>query len=128
MTFLVLENVWYTDQHEWIRCEGGVGVIGISDYAQSELGDIVFIELPDVGTSVAQGKPFGIIEAVKTVADLFAPVSGEIVEVNDALEKDASRVNTDPYGEGWMIKIRMNDPSDLNNLLSADQYRSVIGE
>jgi glycine cleavage system H protein len=118
----------YTDQHEWIRWEEGVGVVGITDYAQNELGDIVFVELPDVGTSVVCGKPFGTIEAVKTVADLFAPASGEVVEVNGMLEHDASQVNTDPYGEGWMIKIRVTGASELDALLSAEGYRRLIGE
>jgi glycine cleavage system H protein len=116
----------YTDQHEWLRRDGEAGCVGITDYAQHELGDIVFVELPRVGDRITRGQPFGTVEAVKTVAELFAPVSGEVIEVNEALAEDASRVNRDPYGEGWMIRIRFQDPGELADLLSADGYEALI--
>jgi glycine cleavage system H protein len=116
----------YTEEHEWLRIEGKVATVGITDYAQGELGDVVFLELPKVGDHVRAGSECGTIEAVKTVAQLFAPVSGKILEVNGDLEADAGIVNRDPYGDGWMIKIQMSDPGELDGLLSADAYRSKV--
>ena len=116
----------YTEEHEWLRIEGKVATVGITDYAQGELGDIVFLELPKVGDQVRAGDECGTIEAVKTVAQLFAPVSGKIVEVNGELDSDAGIVNRDPYGDGWMIKIEMSDPGEKEGLLSGDAYRSKV--
>lgn len=117
----------YTSDHEWVREEGDLLLVGITDYAQGELGDIVFLELPRVGAQVTSGAECGAIEAVKTVAQLFAPVTGKVVEVNAVLENDASLVNRDPYGEGWMIKIKPSDRSELGELLSAADYEARIG-
>ena len=120
------EGLRYTAEHEWLRVEGEVSVVGITDYAQGELGDIVFVELPEVGDAVEQGTPFGTVEAVKTVEDLYVPVSGEIVEVNASLAEDAAQINADPYGEGWMIKIRMADPDAVQDLMTAEAYLEHI--
>jgi glycine cleavage system H protein len=122
------EGLKYTKEHEWIRIEGAVGVIGITEYAQGELGDIVFVELPAKGRSVKQGESFGTIEAVKAVSDLYAPVSGEVAEVNGALEKASELVNSEPYGGGWMIKIKLANPQEVGGLLDAKQYRALIGK
>ena len=122
----VPKHLLYTHEHEWILQEGDIGTVGITDYAQSELSDIVFVELPQVQDRIKQGEPFGTIEAVKTVADLYAPASGEVIQVNESLEEDAGQVNTDPYGSGWMIKIRLEDPSELENVMSADAYQDMI--
>ncbi len=120
------EDLQYTEEHEWVLVEDDVAIIGITDYAQSELGDVVYVELPQVGDLVQQMEPFGTIEAVKTVADLFAPISGEVVEVNTLLEDSPHLINEDPYGEGWLIKVKMSDPSELENLLSAEEYRNLV--
>lgn len=120
----------YTEEHEYVR-EGedaGVVVIGITDYAQGELGDIVYVDLPDVGTSLARMDVFGTIEAVKAVSELFSPLGGEVVEINGALEGDPSLVNTDPYGEGWMIKMQLRSEDELTELLSASDYAQQVGE
>lgn len=122
----VPEELRYTKEHEWVGIEDGVATVGITDYAQSELGDIVFVELPQVGDSVSQGEPFGTIEAVKTVADLFAPVSGEVSEVNPKIAEDPAVMNKDPYGEGWMIKVKPFDASQVDSLLSPTDYRALI--
>lgn len=122
----VPEELKYTKEHEWLKAEDGVVTIGITDYAQSELGDIVFVELPQVGDTVSQGEPFGTIEAVKTVADLFSPVSGEVSELNPKIEEDPAVMNKDPYGEGWMMKIKMSDASQADSLLSPTDYRALI--
>ncbi len=116
----------YTEEHEWVLFEDNVATIGVTDYAQSELGDVVFIELPNVGELVQHMEPFGTIEAVKTVADLFAPVSGEVVEVNTLLEENSHLINEDPYGEGWIIKIKVSDPGEEEHLLDADEYAKII--
>jgi len=121
-------NLKYTKDHEWIRVEDGTGVIGITDYAQGELGDVVFLELPVAGTKVEQGKQFGTIEAVKTVSDIFAPVSGEIVEINSALKDSPELVNKEPYSGGWMVKIKIENKSELSNLLDAAKYQEMIGK
>lgn len=117
----------YTSEHEWVKEEGGVATVGITDYAQGELGDIVFLELPKVGATVKAGAECGTIEAVKTVAQLFAPVSGKVIEVNASLENEASLVNQDPYGDGWMMKIKMSEHSEIGELLSATDYQTRIG-
>ena len=122
----VIEGVYYHEAHDWLSVDGDTGTTGITDYAQSELGDIVFLELPDVGTMVVLGEPYGTVEAVKTVADLISPVSGKVVEMNDQLQEDASLVNTDPYGEGWTIRIRLSDTGELSELMSAEAYRESL--
>jgi glycine cleavage system H protein len=119
----VPEELAYTEEHEWIALDRDIGTVGITDYAQAQLGDIVFVELPEAGANVRKGEVFGTIEAVKTVEDLYAPISGEVVEVNLDLEDDAERVNKDPYGVGWMIKIRLDEEAELDETLSADEYR-----
>ena len=124
------KDLLYTEDHEYLKPAGEPGVvfIGITDYAQGELGDVVFVELPKVGATFRKHDVFGTIEAVKAVSELFAPVSGKVVEINAALEADSAVVNRDPYGDGWMIKLRVSDPSELDSLLPADSYRSHIGE
>lgn len=119
-------NLKYSEDHEWIRVEGDEAYVGITDFAQSQLGDIVFVDVTSVGETLAAHEVFGTIEAVKTVSDAFLPVSGEVLEFNDALEADPALVNTDPYGEGWMIKIRMTDPAELDALLSAEGYEALV--
>ena len=123
----IQEDFLYTKEHEWIALEEDIATVGITDYAQSELGDIVFVELPEVGTEIRQTEPFGTIEAVKAVSDLFAPLSGEVTEVNTSLEDEPEQINSDPYGNGWMIKIKIHDESELDSLLSAGQYKDLIG-
>lgn len=116
----------YTKEHEWVRDNGdGTVTIGITDFAQGELGDIVFVELEDVGSDFSQDDTFGTVEAVKTVSDLFAPIDGEVIELNEALEDNPEIVNDDPYGEGWMIKMKVSDASQLESLLSADDYTDI---
>ena len=117
----------YSNDHEWCRVEGEFAYIGITDFAQSQLGDIVFVDVPTVGETLAAGDIFGSIEAVKTVSDAFIPVSGEVVEFNDAVDADPALVNKDPYGEGWMIKVRMSAPEEVDSLLSDAQYAELIG-
>ena len=122
------EDLFYTEEHEYLKAtdEDGVYLVGITDYAQGELGDVVFVELPSAGDSFDKMATFGTIEAVKAVSDLFSPLSGEIVETNPELDDDPSLVNSDPYGDGWMIKLRVGDPLEVQNLLTADQYRTHI--
>ena len=120
------EELKFSEQHEWISLESGVGTIGITDYAQSELGDIVFVELPEVGEVLEKGQSFGTVEAVKTVEDLYCPVSGEVIEVNETLEETAEQVNSDPYSDGWMIKGRIDNAGELEELLSPDGYKEFI--
>ena len=122
----VPENLKYTKDHEWLRNEGDTAYVGITDFAQGELGDIVFVEVETSGEVLGKGDVFGTIEAVKTVSDMFMPVGGEVLEVNPALEQSPDLVNKDPYGEGWMIRIRISDPSDLDTLLSAEDYKSLL--
>ncbi|MGB0604771.1 MAG: glycine cleavage system protein GcvH [Candidatus Latescibacterota bacterium] len=124
----VPENVSYSDSHEWIQVESDIATIGITDFAQSELGDIVFVELPEVGEYAKRGETFGTVEAVKTVEDLIAPLSGEVLEANETLEEDAEQINKDPYGAGWMIKIRIEDEEELEELLSPSEYSDIINE
>ena len=121
------ENLKYTKDHEWIKAEGDVAWVGITDFAQNELGDIVFIEVETVGENLAREETFGTIEAVKTVSDMFMPVSGEVLEFNKALEANPETVNKDPFGAGWVIKVKMSDPSELDALLDAGQYRELVG-
>ncbi len=121
-------NLKYTKDHEWIRVEGGTGVVGITDYAQGELGDVVFVEVPSVGTMLQQGKQFGTIEAVKTVSDIFAPASGEIVEINPALKDSPELVNKEPYAGGWIVKIKIENNSELDSLLDAAKYQEMVGK
>lgn len=120
-------NLKYSNDHEWCRIEGDIAVIGITDFAQSQLGDIVFVDVPTVGETLAAGDVFGSIEAVKTVSDAFLPVSGEILAFNDAVDADPAIVNRDAYGEGWLIKVRMSDPAEADGLLTAEQYEALIG-
>ncbi len=122
------DNLRYTNDHEWIRVEGDIGWVGITDYAQGELGDVVFVELPAVGTKVAQGKSFGTIEAVKAVSDIFAPVSGEVLETNKDVLTGPDAVNKDPYGKGWMIKMRIGNPAELAGLLDVDAYKKIVAK
>lgn len=122
----VPENLRYTEKHEWIRMEGKQAFIGITDYAQGELGDVVFIEIETLGVKLKQGEAFGTIEAVKTVSDLFMPASGEVLEINPLLNDKPELVNKDPYGDGWMIKIDVTNMEDLKNLLSPDEYKAMI--
>lgn len=122
------ENLKYTKDHEWILAEGKTGIVGITDYAQGELGDVVFVELPKIGRQVKQGESFGTIEAVKAVSDLYAPVSGEVIAINEELEKSPELVNKEPYGKGWMIKISINDPNELNSLYDVKAYKDLIGK
>lgn len=120
-------NLKYSNDHEWVRVEGNEAFVGITDFAQDQLGDIVFVDVPTVGESLGQNEVFGSIEAVKTVSDAFLPVSGEILEFNEALENDPALVNKDPYGEGWIIKVNMANPAEVDTLLSADDYAKLVG-
>lgn len=121
------DNLLYTKDHEWVSLDGDVATVGITDFAQGELGDIVFVEIDTVGETLAAGEVFGTVEAVKTVSDLYMPVSGEILEFNDGLEADPAIVNSDPYGDGWMVRVKLNDPSSREGLLSAADYKQLIG-
>jgi glycine cleavage system H protein len=116
----------YTKDHEWVKIEGDVAIIGITDFAQSELGDIVYVEVETVDETLDAEDVFGTVEAVKTVSDLFLPLSGEIIEFNEALQDEPEKVNTDPYGDGWMVKVKFSDSSEIDNLLSADDYKAII--
>lgn len=120
------EELKYTKEHEWVRVDGDIATVGITDFAQSELGDIVFVELPEVGDETTMNESFGTIEAVKAVSDMFAPLSGEVVEVNEALADAPETINKDPYGEGWIIKIKMSDKGELDQLLDKAQYEELI--
>jgi glycine cleavage system H protein len=121
------ENLKYTKEHEWVAVDGDIATVGVTEFAQSELGDIVFVEIETVGDTLAKDEVFGTIEAVKTVSDLFMPLSGEITEMNEGLEDTPENVNSDPYTAGWMIKIKLSEPSELDGLLSADDYKALIG-
>ena len=116
----------YTTEHEWLRADSDTAAIGITDYAQGELGDIVFVELPKVGAVVEKGRPFGTIEAVKAVSELFAPVSGSVIAVNTALENDPMIINRDPYGEGWMIKVKLSNPTQMDQQLDSSRYKELV--
>jgi glycine cleavage system H protein len=117
----------YTKDHEWVKLDGNVATIGITEFAQGELGDIVYVDINSVGKEVSKEDVFGTVEAVKTVSDLFMPVTGTVTEVNKALDSAPDQVNTDPYGEGWMVKITVSDPSEVEGLLSADEYKALVG-
>ena len=116
----------YTKDHEWVRVEGDIATVGITDFAQGELGDIVYVEVETVDENLDAEEVFGTVEAVKTVSDLFLPVSGEIIEFNESLEDEPETVNTDPYGDGWMVKVKMSDASEVEGLMSADEYKALI--
>jgi len=117
----------YTKDHEWIKIDGDIATVGITDFAQGELGDIVYVDIETVDESIDRDEVFGSVEAVKTVSDLFMPLSGEVTELNELLEDAPEKVNTDPYGEGWMIKIKLSDNSEIENLLDAEGYKEIIG-
>lgn len=123
----IRDDLKYTKEHEWVRLEGDKATMGLTDYAQKELGDVVFVELPEVGGEVEQMKSFGTIEAVKAVSDIFSPVSGKIIEVNTELSSQSNLINSDPYGEGWIVKIKINNPKELDDLLSPVDYRKLVG-
>ena len=122
------DNLRYTEEHEWVRIDddGTTAVVGITDFAQNELGDVVFVEVEPVGTEIEQDEPFGTVEAVKTVSELFMPVSGTLVAFNETLEDQPELVNDDPYGDGWMVKIEMDDPGEVDDLLSAEAYEAMV--
>lgn len=123
----VPENLFYTKDHEWLKVEGDIAYAGVTDFAQGELGDVVFIEIETTGETLKAGEVFGTIEAVKTVSDMFMPVSGEVLEANPALEASPDVVNKDPYGKGWMIKIKVSNPGEIKELLSPDAYKALAG-
>jgi glycine cleavage system H protein len=122
------EELKYTEEHEWVMVEGDLVVVGITDFAQDSLGDVVFVELPEVGSEVTVGKAFGVVESVKAVSDIYAPVSGIVEEINEELPDAPEVINTSPYGDGWMIKIRLSDPSELDELLDAAAYQDHIAQ
>jgi len=122
------EDLKYTREHEWVSVEGKVATIGITDHAQHQLGDVVFVELPAVGDRLEKSDAFGVVESTKAVSDIYAPVSGEVVEVNDDLPDNPELINEDPYGDGWIVKVTLGDPTDLDDLLSADEYRAYVEE
>jgi glycine cleavage system H protein len=122
------ENLRYTKEHEWVRIENESAVIGITDYAQDQLGDVVYVELPEVESQISQFETCGTIESVKTVSDLYAPISGEVIKINEALDDTPELINNDPYGAGWIIEVRIKDPDELNKLLSASDYETLIQE
>ena len=121
------DNLKYTKDHEWVRVEGNIAVIGITDFAQSELGDIVFVEIETQGETLEKEAVFGTVEAVKTVSDLFMPVSGKVISINEVMSSKPESLNTDPYGNAWMIRVEMSNPSELNNLMSSSDYRQMVG-
>ncbi len=121
------EHLRYTKEHEWVRVEGDIGVVGITDHAQHELGDIVYVDLPKVGASVDIGKSLGSVESVKAVSDIYCPVSGEVVEVNETLSQSPEKLNQDPHGSAWLVRVRMSSPDQLKTLLSAADYQAYVG-
>ncbi|MBZ0204290.1 MAG: glycine cleavage system protein GcvH [Ignavibacteria bacterium] len=121
------EGLKYTKEHEWIKVEGNVGTVGLSDYAQGELGDIIYVDITTVGNDVSQGDTFGTVEAVKTVSDMYAPVSGKISEFNTAVNDNPASVNKDPYGAGWLVKMEISNMADLDSLLSTEDYKKLVG-
>ena len=120
-------NYHYTKEHEWVRVEGAIGVIGITDHAQKELGDIVYVDLPKPGTHLEKGKTLGSVESVKAVSDIFAPVSGEVTEINPLLATAPEKLNEDPHGEAWLVKIKLSSPDEIKDLLSAEKYQEYVG-
>jgi len=126
MDFEIPEDLHYLDSHEWVRVTDDTGRIGISDFAQDELGDVVFVDLPDEGEAFTAGEAFGVVESIKAVSDLYTPVSGTVTAVNDALADEPERLNTDPYGDGWLVEVNLDDESELTDLLGADEYDDQI--
>ena len=122
------DNFHYTKEHEWVSVEGDIATIGITDHAQHELGDIVYVDLPRIGASVAQGKTLGSVESVKAVSDIYSPVSGEVLEINDSLTEKPEKLNEDAHGAAWLVKVRLSAPGEIKSLLTAADYRSYIGE
>ena len=120
------QSLKYTKEHEWVREDGDTVTVGITDHAQGELGDIIFVEFPEIGQKIQRDEPFGTVEAVKTVADLFAPISGTVTEINETLDDSPESVNQDPYGDGWMVKVSVSEAGELDNLMSAVQYQEMI--
>jgi glycine cleavage system H protein len=120
------QSLKYTKEHEWVREDGDTVTVGITDHAQGELGDIIFVEFPEIGQKIQKDEPLGTIEAVKTVADLFAPISGTVTEINETLDDSPESVNKDPYGDGWMVKVSVSEAGELDNLMSAGQYQEMI--
>jgi glycine cleavage system H protein len=125
---MVRDDLLYTKEHEWVKIEGGTATVGITDYAQKQLGDIVYVELPGPGTKVEAMKPFGTVEAVKAVSDLFSPLTGEVLESNSNLASDPAVIKASPYGDGWMVKIKVSNPQEAAGLLKAAEYRQMVGE
>ena len=121
-------NLKYTEDHEWVKIDGDIATVGVTAFAQGELGDIVYVEVETVGETLGKGDEFGTVEAVKTVSELFSPLSGEILEFNDSLESEPEKVNTDPYGKGWMIKIKISNPDEIAELLDYAAYKALIGK
>ena len=121
------EELRYTEEHEWVKLDGGVAIVGITDFAQSELGDIVYLEIDSLDAEINSNEVFGTVEAVKTVSDLFMPVNGKVVDVNSSLEDNPEAVNDDPYGEGWIIKIEVSNSSDIDALMNSEEYKNLIG-
>jgi glycine cleavage system H protein len=119
-------NLRYTKDHEWLEVKGDVAAVGITDYAQHELGDVVFVELPKVGSKIEAGKTFGTVESVKAVSDIYAPASGEVIEANDVLQNTPEKINSDPHGAGWLIKVRLSNPAEANGLMDATAYEAYI--
>ena len=122
------KDIKYTKEHEWARAEGNIITVGITDYAQDSLGDVVYLELPAEGTTVTKDETFGVIESVKTVSDLYSPITGTVIEVNDALVDNPEVINDDPYGDAWILKVEMNAPAELAELLTADEYKKYVEE
>lgn len=122
----VPQELMYTEDHEWVKVDGDIATIGITDHAQGELGDIIFIEFPEINDTVQKSEPFGTIEAVKTVADLFAPISGKVLEINESLEDSPELVNSETYGQGWLVKVSINNHEELKGLLSSEKYQELI--
>ncbi|OGP12954.1 MAG: glycine cleavage system protein H [Deltaproteobacteria bacterium GWA2_54_12] len=122
------KDLKYTKEHEWVKVEGNIATVGITDYAQDSLGDVVYVELPQEGASVTKHEPFGVVESVKAVSDLYAPLSGSVTEVNDAIVDSPEAINEDPYGDAWMIKVEISSASELSDLLNADEYQKFIEE
>lgn len=120
------ENLYYTSDHEWIRVEGNTGWVGVTDFAQHQLGDIVFVDVATVGETLAEGETFGTIEAVKTVSDMFMPIKAEVTEFNDALNNEPELINKDPYGDGWIVKVNIADIAELSKLLNAEKYKALV--
>jgi glycine cleavage system H protein len=120
------EEFRYTKEHEWVKAEGGIGIVGITDHAQQELGDIVYVDLPKVGTTVEKGKTLGSVESVKAVSDIYSPVSGEVLEINESLTTKPEKLNEDPHGAAWLVKVRMSNPDEVKQLLSSSDYQAYI--